>query len=176
MEFITASNVVMLYGQPSNDHSPEKEGMARDIVNTLFKNSNVSSYMYKHDGKADLLLLLIIDPLIGFVQNSIYYYGDLSWAKDKDLDIDNLFTEKITEKSFDGKALEEALFENEQILGDFHGDGTVELVQNYKEDHRVSRPQLVNAFGHLNSVYRRRKKPVQRRSLMEKPRPPKQAH
>src|SRR5262249_5858651 len=73
--FKTCRDVLVFYGYSSESKKEEdKIDFVREIVGSVFVNSRQSVYAFKNSTKHDILLILLVEPYLRCVTQSVYTY------------------------------------------------------------------------------------------------------
>lgn len=159
LEFRTAERVVLLYGQPKSMHSTHKDEIAKLIVSGIFKNSDPSFYPFQHAGNTDIVVVLIVNPLVRVLQNSIYYYIGQSWVENRSesSSLAPFLDAVIVSKNFDEKAVQSVLSATEILKADTLGVGTLNVISQVRDPIFLTRADVVYTLREMHRMYHNKK-------------------
>jgi hypothetical protein len=160
----TAEKVVVLYGQSDANTSEFRIKLLRRFADTIFRNSDISFYAYKHSGATEYLALMIVNPFVPSILNAMYYYLQRAWLKD--LEDGSAFLDSIiAAKKFDDAELQANLRDEEDLERDFLGEATLGVVQRVGKRLPFRKENIVQAMRTLHGIYHHKKKTIHHSTL-----------
>ena len=154
-EYFTCSRLIILHGQPRENHSHFKSDLVKKICDAIFPNSAQVPYSFRYEAEIETLLLFLVDPLISSAERSIYFYVNHAWTPDNRDYFDEL--QSIVAKPLFKKP--KFLMAEERFPSAIYGGAMKEISKLSTKTPEVllKREHVIDTVQHLHDIFHRRR-------------------
>ncbi len=164
-EFRTTYRLLMFYGQPEKHWSEKKKDLIERACGRFFPNAQKLHYHFRHYAETETLLVFLVDPFLGPIVSSVYYYANNAWSSSGE-NFAREFDQLLAAPTFENPDFFE---QNELFPKDIYGNGKEDVEDRVKKNEKlmVKPEHILQAFRHLHEIYNRRRPSMDTKSSLE---------
>jgi hypothetical protein len=158
IEFRTARQIVMIYGQTDANPSVARRNSAASMLANIFTNSECSWAEFRHSGDAEYLLILIVDPFVPAIVDAVIDYGSRVWLEKSEVKQTEVkLRDVVADEQFQKQVLEKAARKYELVDPTFLGDSTVQTVSQFEQPLPFEQKHFIASIASLHRIYHQKR-------------------